>query len=101
MTLSEFMEKFSLSGQVSLTETEFNDLKDIALSRFLLSLGYPYPEAPTALEKEILSHFILVELLKKYVYLFSENSQKVSIKKATENLERLIWQQKALMTRTS
>lgn len=101
MTLNEFIEKFNLSGQVSLTDTEFNELKEIALFRFSLSLGYDYPQTPTPLEKEILGHFILIEVLKKYQYLFSENSQKVSIKKATENLERLIWQQKTLRTRTN
>lgn len=95
------MEKFNLSGQVSITDAEFNELKEIALSRFSISLGHPYPSSPSSLEKEILAHMILIEVLKKYSYLFSENSRKVSIRKVVENLERLIWQKKSLTTQTS
>ena len=101
MTVDEFIQYFNLGGNISVSTEEFEHYKQIAVSRFSSLLGYTFPDVPTELEKEILFHLILIELLKRYTYQWSEKDQRVSIKKVTSNLERLIWQQKTLMTQRS
>ena len=101
MTLDEFLSRFNLSGVIALDDTIFEALKKVALQRWEAVFGQPYPSTPTNLDQEILMHFLLLEVLKTFNYLTSENSQKFSINKVAEHTERLIWLKRNSETQTS
>jgi len=101
MTLDEFLSRFNLSGVIALDDTLFEALKKVALKRWKTVFGKPFSENPTDLDSEILMHFLLLEVLKTFNYLTSENSQKFSINKVAEHTERLIWLKRNSETQTS
>ena len=101
MTLDEFLSRFNLSGVIALDDTLFEALKKVALKRWKTVFGKPFSENPTDLDREILMHFLLLEVLKTFNYLTSESSQKFSINKVAEHTERLIWLKRNSETQTS
>ena len=101
ITLDLFLSRFNLNGVLAIDDSLFEALKSVALKRWENIFENPYPAEATELDKEILLHLILIEVLKTFNYLLSENSQRFSINKVSEHVERLIWLKRNSETQTS
>ncbi len=91
ITIDSFREFFNLYPS-DLTQSEFDRAYEVAKQRYinLLELS-SFPTSLNAIQEELLMHLILLELLKKYNYLTSEDTQKFSINKVSQHIERLVW----------
>jgi len=101
VTLDLFLSRFNLNGVVAIDNNLFEALKGVALKRWETIFGDTYPKEGSELDKEILLHLILIEVLKTFNYLLAENSQRFSINKVSEHVERLVWLKKNSETQTS
>jgi len=101
ITLEEFLSYFNLTGVVSPSPQDFDRATQIALGRFKALVGYDYPTTPSAIEKELLLHLTLIEILKSFNYLWEEGKARFSIKKASQTAERLAWQIRTSQTPTT
>ena len=101
ITLQELLAYFNLAGVVSPSQEDFDRALQVALDRFKALLHYDYPATPSALEKELLLHLTLIEMLKGFNYLWEEGKTRFSVKKVSSAAERIAWQIKASQTQTS
>jgi len=101
ITLQELLSYFNLAGALSPSQEDFDRGLQIALERFKNLVGYDYPATPSALEKELLLHLTLIEILKGFNYLWEEGKTRFSIKKVSSAAERIAWRIRASQTRTS
>lgn len=91
ITIDNFKEFFNLYPS-DVSQSEFDRAYEVAKSRYINLLGLSsFPLALTAVEEELVLHLILLELLKKYNFLTGEDTQKFSINKVSEHIERLSW----------
>ena len=97
ITVDSFREFFNLY-QTDITQSEFDRSLEIAKERFLKLLGLStFPSVLTAIQEELIFHLILLEHLKKVNFLISPETQRFSINKVAEHIERLVWIIKAQM----
>ena len=91
ITIDSFREFFNLYPS-DLTQSEFDKSLEVAKQRYINLLGLSsFPVSLNAIQEELLMHLVLLELLKKYNYLTSEDTQKFSINKVSQHIERLVW----------
>ena len=91
ITIDSLREFFNLYPS-DISQSEFDRAYEVAKQRFLNLFGLSsLPETLSAIEEELVLHLILLELLKKYNFLTGEDTQKFSINKVSEHIERLSW----------
>lgn len=91
ITIDSFKEFFNLYPS-DVSQSEFDRAYEVAKQRYINLLGLSaFPSTLTPIEEELVLHLILLELLKKHNFLTGEGTQRFSINKVSEHIERLSW----------
>lgn len=91
ITIDTLREFFNLYPS-DVSQSEFDRAYEVAKERYKNLLGLSsFPSSFSPVEEELVLHLILLELLKKYNFLTGEGTQRFSINKVSEHIERLLW----------